>query len=499
MLIDALSDIPTEVREREDVQSFTDAQWERFAEVHNAVWASNDQMDDGDRGSLAQEVAIDRAKAVEASKHLEAGWTPTWVRAISTGTLHLDDRTVEITRDVLSAVASEYSRYLRDLDAAGEDYTSPVTRPGPGGPHVDSGRRDGDIIDAVHGGDVLYAAVDWREATEEDITDEFLDGLSVNIRAEYTDSGLGITYSPHLLEISPTNHPRDKSAGVAASLNGLAASELDAMGFEVAADETAGALPDQSSDDDKPENDSTPTTEGPHMQFSKWFRKNLNDHAAPEGGGLGYTRAEIIQTVASEAGVDVEVVQQAAKGEIVFPPDAVLEASAKAFGADADGLRAGEFDAEPADDTNAPSPTPEIKGDSEGDEPEDVEASDGAPEWAHQLQQEVESLREENQQLKQDIELARRLSSQANTGKQSSAGTGIQANDGPSGGGITGTESLTPNTYEATGKSAIAAAEAELSEEFTDDEVTVYAMFKDPAAPKTDLPDDLESKVRKHQ
>lgn len=500
------SDIPTSLQQRDDLQGFTDEQWETFVEAFNAVWESNPDLTDGQRESKATAVAIDRAKAVEASKHLEAGWTPTWIAAITTGPLHLGDRTVHVTEDVLHAVVSEHRRHQRDLAAAGLDRAVPVTHPGEGGPHVDSGRRDGDVEEVLVGGDTLYAAIDWRPGAERDVTDGLIDRVSVNIRAKHKDSRLGETYSPHLKEISPTNHPRDPEAGIAAAIGDVAASELESAGF---------AVEETSDDVDKSQGD-TPSlaltaAETDEMKFAKWLDHKLERFSTPEGGP-GPTRSELAGQMATGTDATAEQIEQVAKGEMELPPNAVVSAAAEMFGASEDDLRMGNYEMpdkekggekskedENVADPNGQSgenPQPQQGG---GEQPPGMAASeadgDGVQSIVASLRDEVQELREENEELREGIQLAQRVAG-ANTEPTSSPGDGFAGSEG----GFTGTEGgpLEANTYDED-TDALEAAEEAYDGVLEADEQVVYANFKSPQNGRDTLPENIKSKIRDHE
>lgn len=504
------SDIPTSLKERDDLQEFTDEQWETFIEVFNAVWESNPDLPDDQRESKATAVAIDRAKAVEASKHLEAGWTPTWIAAITTGPLHLGDRTVHVTEDVLHAVVSEHRRHQRDLAAAGLDRSVPVTHPGEGGPHVDSGRRDGDVEGVLVGGDTLYAAIDWRPPAERDIAEQRMDRVSVNIRAKHKDSRLGETYSPHLKEISPTNHPRDPEAGIAAAIGDVAASELESAGFAV----------EETSDDVDQSQGDTPTlaltaAETDEMKFATWLDHKLERFSTPEGGP-GPTRSELAGQMASGTDATAEQIEQVAKGEMELPPNAVVSAAAEMFGVSEEDLRMGNYEMpdkekggeekgnrEKEKDQNAGGPNGQ-SGDSPqppqggGEQPPGMAASEGGENVQSivaSLRDEVQELREENKNLREDIQLAQRVAG-ANTEPTSSPGDGFAGSEG----GFTGTEGgpLEANTYDED-TDALEAAEDAYDGVLEADEQVVYANFKSPNNGRDTLPENIKSKIRDHE
>lgn len=163
-----------------------------------------------------------------------AGERTVWIDVLNKESLTMTDpRTGEtyeraITDEYLRQIVANFRDYYATLDERGADYRFPVQDSAQRGPHKDSGRRLGDLLD-VRLNDGLQVKAGFLEATWPLVESGQISGFSVGVDAEYTDPQTGETYAPMLREMSSTNHPKVKEATTRNAR--LTASQADDLGL----------------------------------------------------------------------------------------------------------------------------------------------------------------------------------------------------------------------------------------------------------------------------
>lgn len=115
---------------------------------------------------------------------------------------------VTITREYLQRAVEETERYYSDLKAEDRFLPRPVIH---GSPHVDSGRRSGDLIgfavSKYRGTDTLLLKIDWSDDARGAMESGTLQTGSVRIVPKFKDKQSGRTYGPFIREFSETAEP----------------------------------------------------------------------------------------------------------------------------------------------------------------------------------------------------------------------------------------------------------------------------------------------------
>lgn len=296
------SEIPETIRNRDDLAGWSGEQWAEFRDTFNRL------IEDGMDEDEAIPTAIEGVKAGPT----EADRTE-WAKVHTTGPLLQDGQTVEVTQRYLDKTVEAFRVYQQDLAEAGMDWVPPVICP-MFGPHTDSGRRDGDVLDLKTEPGELWAKIRWRPDAYEDRQAGKLDQLSVNIQPKYTDPQLQTTYSPYLKELSPTTHGKDKRAGISAAMQQLTASELDEVGLEVEASQETMMR------------DSAQGTE----TLATFIEKRIQQADDPEA-----MRRRLVEQIPREPAAVDKIIN----GDVKSPPTDVLEGIAEWAGVKVSALR----------------------------------------------------------------------------------------------------------------------------------------------------------------
>ena len=225
----SIAQIPDRIRERDDLEEWSREQWEQFRKVVNALL-----LEDGKPEDEAIPSAIEVVNAAEG----DPTGTEEWVRVHTTGPIPQDGQMIHFTTAYFDRTVEAFEEYQKDLRAAGEQWFPPV--PKAQKPHEiegDGGRRWSDVKDVVALHDELWAKFDWTPGGLEERKAGAFRHFSINVEAKKEDPVTGKVYAPFLKEISPTNYPKDKRAGLRASIERLTASELEGMGLQIQAAE----------------------------------------------------------------------------------------------------------------------------------------------------------------------------------------------------------------------------------------------------------------------
>lgn len=292
---DSIDDIPNRIKERSDTDGWTDDDWDQFLAVVNPLLERGE--DEGDAIAQAigavnrdQQAAI-RHSPVSVSTSEKVGERTVWIDALQQESLRLrDPRTgetyeKEITREYMERVVQNLHDYYARLRNRGVDYRFPIQDSAQRGPHRDSGHRLGDILDARIQGGTFQVKLRFLEGAWSDVEAGKIDNFSVGVDAKYVDPQTGEVYKPMLREVSPTTHPKVKEASLADST--LAASDAPELGL---------GAPD------------APTT---HTFAMPTLNSSRIESAIAK---TGRTQEQVLEAVASFAGVEVGAVEDHLSG-----------------------------------------------------------------------------------------------------------------------------------------------------------------------------------------
>lgn len=236
----------------------------------------------------------------------------------------------EVTEEFARGLLSSF-QYLKQK----HDYRPPLLRD-----HRDDGTILGEIVDMRLVGDRVQIKPDWVPSAQDLVDEGRIDRLSPSFFESWTDPETGETLSPVLREVSAVSIPHLKSLPSLSE-----ASESTRETFISLAE--GGAM---RTDDDAKENMPQSDLGSPIASMIKGRLKNL-----PEKGGEMFPgRMQVKEQLADAVGMSVEEFDnQVLGGDLVFPPDDVIEGLADAMGVEEGALRRGAVEGMSAGDDSA--------------------------------------------------------------------------------------------------------------------------------------------------